>query len=172
MNQNERNEMLEEYGRGYDLLMAALAEIPREAWEFKPAPEEWSIHELLVHMADSEIMGVIRLYKLIAEPGSTLMTYDSDIWARGLNYQNQDAEDALQMFKLTRQRTYHLLKSLPNETFMHSAIHPDNVHPEYGEGYTLDKWLKIYVFHVPEHAEQLKKAYQAWKSQKRKSGKG
>ena len=38
MNQDKRNELIEEYGRGFDLIMAALAEIPPEAWAFKPAP--------------------------------------------------------------------------------------------------------------------------------------
>ena len=40
MNRSERNELIEEYGRGVDLLAAALAEVTREAWEFKPAPHE------------------------------------------------------------------------------------------------------------------------------------
>ena len=44
MNREERIEKIELYGRGYDLLTAALAEIPREAWLFKPEPKEWSVH--------------------------------------------------------------------------------------------------------------------------------
>src|SRR5260221_3441186 len=105
MNQDERKEKIEEYGRGSDLLTAALAEIPREAWDFKPAPGEWSVHEIIVHMKDSESMGVIRLHKLIAEPGSTLMPYEEAKWADALDYQNQNAEDGLEIFKLTRRMT-------------------------------------------------------------------
>ena len=89
MNQDKRNELIEEYGRGYDLIMAALTEIPREAWAFKPAPDQWSVHEILVHMKDGELNGVLRLHKLIAESGSTLATYDPDLWSSALNYQNQ-----------------------------------------------------------------------------------
>lgn len=165
MNQNERNEMIEEYGRGFDLLTAALAEVPREAWEFKPAPKEWSVHEVIVHMKDSECIGVIRLHKLIAEPGSTLMPYDDAKWAEALDYQIQDADDALQIFGLTRKTAHRLLKTLPDQVFTHSVVHPQRVHPEYGEAYTLEKWLHIYTDHVPEHIEQLKKTYEAWKAQ-------
>lgn len=124
MNQDERNEKIEEYGRGFDLFTAALAEVPREAWEFKPTPQEWSVHEVMVHMADSETMGAIRLRKLIVEPGSTLMTYEEAKWADLLDYQNQDVEDALQILKLTRQTTYRLLKTLPDRAFMHTVSHP------------------------------------------------
>jgi len=72
MNQGERNELIEEYGHGFDLFTATLTQIPREAWEFTPAPSEWSVHELIVHMADSECMGALRIRKLIAEPGGIL----------------------------------------------------------------------------------------------------
>lgn len=160
MNQDERNEKIEEYGRGFDLVTAALAEVPREAWEFKPAPQEWSVHEVIIHMADSETMGAIRLRKLIAEPGSTLMTYEEAKWADLLDYRNQDVEDALQILKLTRQTTYRLLKTLSDRVFMHSVSHP-----KYDMPYTIEKWLDTYSRHIPEHIEQLKKTYQTWKEQ-------
>lgn len=164
MNQVERSEMIEEYGRGYNLLTAALGEVPLEAREFRPALHAWSIHELIVHMADSEIIGVTRARKLIAEPSGTLMGYDDALWADELDYQNQSMEDALQIFRLLRQTTYHLLKVLPEPVFAQSVIHPDKgIYPEYGEAYTLDKWLHIYTRHVREHVEQLNKTYQTWK---------
>lgn len=160
MNQNERIEKIEEYGRGFDLLAAALAKIPPEAWDFRPAPGEWSIHEVILHMADSESIGALRLRKMIAEPGSTLMTYDEAKWAVALNYGNQSMEDALQIFKLTREMNYRLLKTLPNQVFMQSAVHP-----EYVEPYTFENWLATYTRHVSEHLGQLEKIYRARKKQ-------
>ena len=78
MNEIERNEKIELYGNGYDLLIEALKDIPREMWRFKPAPKEWSVHEVLVHLADSESNAALRARKLIVEPGGTLMGYDQD----------------------------------------------------------------------------------------------
>jgi hypothetical protein len=160
MNEDERNAMIEEYGRGFELLSAAISEVPRRTWKFKPAPSEWSVHEILVHMADSESIGVNRLHKLIAEPGSTLMPYEEGKWAEALDYQNQDVDDALEIFKLIRRTTYRLLKTLPDQVFLHSVAHP-----LWDEPYTLEKWLVIYTRHVREHVEQLKKGHQAWKDQ-------
>jgi hypothetical protein len=157
MNQQERNEKIEQYGRGFDLLTAALAEVPRVAWAFKPAPTEWSVHEIIVHMADSESMAALRVRKLIVEPGSTLMAYEEAKWADALNYLGQSADDALQVIKMARQTTYNLLKTLPDEVFSHSVTHP-----EYSELYTFDKWLNIYSRHIPDHVEQLKNAYRVW----------
>ena len=56
MNREERNEKIEAYGHGYDLLIHALAEVPKEAWQFRPSAKDWSVHEIIVHMADSKSM--------------------------------------------------------------------------------------------------------------------
>ncbi|HEX2696408.1 MAG TPA: DinB family protein [Anaerolineales bacterium] len=162
MNQNERNAMIEEYRHGYDLFAAVLAEIPHEAWEFKPALQEWSVHELIIHMKDSTYMGVIRLHKLIAEPGSTLMPYAEDKWSEALNYHTQEMEDALQIFRLILKTTYHLLQTLPKQVFTHSVIHP-----EWNEPYTFDDWFNIYISHVSDHIRQLEQIHTAWKARNR-----
>ena len=63
------------------MLMSTLKDIPREMWKFKPEPKEWSVHEVLVHLADSESNAALRARKLIVEPGGALMGYDQDKWA-------------------------------------------------------------------------------------------
>lgn len=158
MNREERDRKIEEYGRGYEVLTAALSAVPREAWEHKPAADEWSVKEIIVHMGDSESMAALRLRKLVVEPGSTLMGYDEGKWAGALNYQGQDVDDSLQIIKMARQTSYRLLKTLPEEVFEHSVKHP-----EYAEPYTVETWLGIYARHIPDHVEQLKKAAAAWK---------
>jgi len=154
----ERGMKIEEYGRGYDELATALASIPREAWSFKPSTEDWSVHEIIVHMGDSESMAALRIRKLIVEPGTTLMAYEEARWAAALDYQGQNADDSLLIVKLARQTTYRLLKSLPAAVFSQSVTHPESQDP-----YTFDTWLGIYARHIPNHVEQMKKAYEAWK---------
>ncbi len=160
MNEDERKKKIEEYGGGFELFSSTLAGMPREMWEFKPAPGEWSVHEVIVHVADSESIGAFRLRKLVVEPGGTLTTYEEAKWAEALDYQNQSVDDALQILKLTRQTTYRLLKTLSDAVFMHSVVHPD-----YEEPYTFDLWLDIYTRHIPDHIEQLKKIHRAWVDQ-------
>ena len=114
MDKKERDEKIELYGRGYDLLMETLGDIPREMWKFKPDPMEWSVHEVLVHLADSETNAALRARKLIVEPGGTLMGYDQDKWTSELDYHNQSYEDALEVTRLVRKTTYALLKKQPD----------------------------------------------------------
>ena len=113
MNKQERNEMIELYGNGYQLLVRTLKDIPQEMWKFKPEPQEWSVHEVLVHLADSESNGALRARKLIVEPGGTLMGYDQALWADELDYHDHSYEDALEIVRLVRKTTYQLLKKQP-----------------------------------------------------------
>lgn len=158
MDANERNEKIELYGKGFDLLVAALKEIPLEVWKFKPEPSEWSVHEVLIHLADSETNAALRARKLIVEPGGLLMGYDQDKWAVTLNYHDQNTDDALQVTKFARLTTYNLLKTQPDEVFSHSVRHP-----EYEEPYTFEQWINIYAAHIPGHIAQIQNNYALWK---------
>jgi len=158
MTRDEINAKIEEYGRGYELLTTALSEVPKEAWLHRPSPKEWSVHEIIVHMADSESMSALRARKLIVEPGSMLMGYEEAKWADALHYKEQSVEEALEIIRLARKSTYELLKRQPDDVFTHSVIHPE--YPD--EPYAFEQWLNIYARHIPDHIEQLKRSYQAW----------
>ena len=159
MDTKERNEKIDLYGKGFELLLAALNEIPVEAWKFKPQPKEWSIHEVIIHLGDSETNAALRARKLAVEPGGLLMGYDQDQWAVTLNYHDQNTDDALQVTKFARLTTYNWLKTLPAEVFTHSVRHP-----EYDEPYTFEQWINIYAAHIPGHIEQIQQNYALWKS--------
>ena len=158
MNREERNEKIELYGRGFEMLTETLRDIPYEMWKFKPEPKEWSVHEVLIHLADSESNAALRARKLIVEPGGVLMGYDQALWADELNYHDHSYEDALEVLRLVRKTTYELLKKQPDEVFEHSVKHP-----EYDELYTFEKWLDIYSAHIPGHIEQIRSNYKIWR---------
>lgn len=157
MTSEERKMKIKLYGRGYDMLIETLDDMPKKMWKFKPAPNEWSVHEIIIHLADSETNAALRARLLVAEPGRPVMAYDQDAWAVKLDYLERDTKDALKMVKFARKSTYKLLKSLPDEVFENSIVHP-----EYDKPYTFDMWLTVYSEHIPGHIEQIKKNYEEW----------
>jgi hypothetical protein len=158
MTAEERNAKIEQYGQGYALLKDTLQDIPRKAWKFKPDPNEWSIHEVIVHLADSETNAALRARMLAVEPGRALMAYDQEKWALGLNYHDQDVDDSLKLVKFARRTTYNWLKTLPEDIFNNTVIHP-----EFDKPYSFELWLSIYSGHIPGHVEQIKNNYELWK---------
>ena len=161
MNAEERAQKIELYGKGYDLLMDTLKDAPRDAWHFKPEPGEWSIHEIIVHLADSEAIAAQQARMMVAEPGKAVMAYDPDAWATNLRYVEQDVDEALELLKRVRAFTYRWFKSLSASAFALSAEYPGDAEP-----YVLDDLLKIYAGHIPSHIEQIKNNAALWKKSK------
>lgn len=160
MTHAERKKMIELYAQGPAQLVEALKEFPREMWQFKPAPDRWSVHEIIVHLADSEANSFVRCRFLIAEPGKTVMPYDQDVWTEKLNYHAQSTDDAIELFKVLRRTSYHLIRDLPE-----SAWSAKLQHPEHGD-YSFDRWLEIYAKHTGGHINQMHKNLEAWKAQR------
>lgn len=157
MTPEERRAKIESYGQAYDDLLAALKEFPREMWQWKPAPDRWSVHEILVHLADSETNAYVRVRRMIAEPGGSVMAYDQEKWATNLNYHAQNPDHAVEQLKWIRRTTYDLLRQQPDAVWSHTGAHPE--HPTY----SMERWLEIYAGHLPGHINQMRKNYDAWK---------
>jgi hypothetical protein len=147
---------IESYGKAYDYLVASLKQFPDEMWKFQPSPDAWSIHEIIVHIADSEANSYVRCRRAIAEPGLTVMAYNEMRWAEALDYLGQSTVQALECFRWLRWQTYHLIRSQPESVWSHAYSHP-----ELGV-ITLEDWLDIYERHIPEHVEQMQSVYEVW----------
>ncbi len=152
----ERQARIESYGRAAAELEAVLSELPRAMWTYRPAPDQWTVHEIAVHIADSEANSYVRCRRFLAEPGAPLMAYDEVAWARELDYHAQSVEAAVELFRVLRRNTYHLIRALPEAAWTRVADHPEN------GPMSLDDWLDIYERHVREHAAQMRTARAAW----------
>jgi hypothetical protein len=151
-----RASVLARYANAHPLLTEALTRFPKEMWRFKSSDTDWSIHEIVVHITDSEANSYVRARRFIAEPGRTLMDYDENAWAKALDYHNLDTEDAVELFRWLRGTTYQLIKDLPEATWAHTAYHPEN-----GD-MTMDDWLDTYARHVQDHIGQMEAVYRSW----------
>ena len=159
MSPDERKQRIERYGEAHQELVSALERFPREMWDFRPAPDQWTIHEIIVHIADSEANSYVRCRRFLAEPGSAILGYEESKWARELNYHSQSTDDALELFRWLRRTSYTLIRDLPESAWSNTAIHSES------GLMTLDDWLSVYASHIPDHIEQMQAVHAAWLSQ-------
>lgn len=148
--------MLARYIEGYDLLNNSLAQISTQAIHFKPAPDKWSINEIIVHLADCEANGFIRAKKIIAENGTKSTVYEQQVWAKKLQYDKMDLNDALDLIKVLRINLHSLLQLIDEATWQNYIINP-----EFGK-ITLQWWIKHYIDHFDIHINQIQRNYQDW----------
>jgi len=138
-------------------IAAAIADLDETQLQFVPAIGEWSVHEVVIHLADAETTGYWRIRRALAEQGSELPAYNEEAWANKLSYRIQDRILALQLFTALRASTAALLRLLPEEAWERVAIHAEN-----GEMSVLDLF-DVYVEHGEGHLRQIDQVKQAYR---------
>jgi hypothetical protein len=148
--------LIRQYAEGPALLRQALASVPQEALKWRPAPGKWSVHEVILHCADSETNAHMRIRYLLGEADPLIIGYDQDAWATTLNYHALPLEPALATIEAVRANTVPLLKSLPESAWKKVGRHSE--HPSYG----VEKWMELYAEHLEVHARQIGRNVTAW----------
>jgi hypothetical protein len=91
----------------------------------RPAPEKWSVTEILAHLADTELVQGFRLRLILGASGVPIQGFDQDEWARYSDYAKHDPALSLEAFRVTRERTVRLLKSLPRDAWERYGMHSE-----------------------------------------------
>jgi catechol 2,3-dioxygenase-like lactoylglutathione lyase family enzyme len=113
--QRTPEETLTLYAAGVGALETALAGLSEEDHDLRPGPGEWSIRQIVHHLADSEATALAQPKFALAEPGRRYSgnRYDSDTWAQGLMYDNRAIAPSVALFAAIRGHMAQLLRTLP-----------------------------------------------------------
>ncbi len=152
----ERQLLIQRYAAGPALLEAALAAVPRDALQWRPAPGKWSVHEVIVHCADSETNAHMRLRYLLGADNPTIAGYDEAHWARVLDYHAHPLDLALATVRAVRANTVPLLHRLTEPQWQRLGRHTER--PSYG----VELWLEAYAEHLEIHDRQIRRNLAAW----------
>lgn len=117
-----------------------------------PAPGEWSIHEVLVHLPDSEVFAYERVRRILAENQPTLQAFSEETWAARLSYPAQDAQLALDLFRALRRSTAALFRSLSPEQWERTGNHTERGKMSLYDVFT------TFLRHGQAHLEQVEQA--------------
>jgi hypothetical protein len=157
MDRRERDKLIQQYADGPARLRSAFEKVPPEVRQWRPAPGEWSAHEVVVHCADSEMNGAMRIRYLGAEKEPVLAGYDQELWARQYDYHAHPLEAAFAAVDAARSNTVPLLRRLPDEGWLRAGRHTESGR------YTGEDWLRIYAEHLEIHARQIESNVEAWR---------
>ncbi len=120
---NEIPELLERYRRGAELVAVAITGAAGPELDFKPAPEKWSVRQIVAHLADAEAANVVRLRQVISEDSPTLVPFDQNAWAERTDYHKRKPSQSLETMRQLRGDNFQLLSGLPSDAFSRTATH-------------------------------------------------
>ena len=104
-------------------LKAIVSSLTEEQINRAPAPGKWSIHEILCHLADCEMVFAFRIRQTLAEPHHVVQPFDQDIWAKP--YAAYTTQAALATFTAVREWNVRLVRSLPSDALSKLVTHPE-----------------------------------------------
>jgi DinB superfamily len=115
----------------------------------RPAPEKWSVVEILAHLADAETVVGWRLRSILSAPGSPIQAYDQDAWAIHGQYAKRDPRKSLERFRVQREANLELVKSLTPEQRRQVGLHSER-----GEE-SIERLTLLIAGHDLNHLEQI-----------------
>lgn len=152
----DRETLILEYEQGAGLLRSAWESVPEEAEKWKPAPDKWSAHEVVIHCADSETYSATRLRLLVAEKDPVIVGYDQAAWADIFRYHSQSTDRALRTVDAVRVGTLVVLRALSESDWTKMGRHTES------GPYGVADWLRSYAAHLTGHANQIQRTVEAY----------
>lgn len=147
----EVNMNLENYKNNYSEILTFLNSLSTDQINFKPAKDKWSIHEIITHLADTEIQSHVRFRTILANKDPQMPYFNEMDWSIILDYTKVNLNESLEVINLMRTVNYNLLSRLPSDYFDKKGRHS-----KHGE-ISLKDMVEFYIQHVNTHLNQLKR---------------
>jgi uncharacterized damage-inducible protein DinB len=130
-------------------LREAIAGLSEEQLDTKY--KNWTIRQIVNHLADSHVNSYIRCKWALTEEHPTIKAYDEGRWAALEDSRTGNLGAALALLEGLHARWVHLLRSMTAEQFGRSFLHPET-----GQTVSLSEALCYYGWHCQHHTAQIR----------------
>lgn len=104
-------------------LSALLDGEPETILTKRPAPDKWSIGEILAHLAEAEMVIGVRVRLVLGNNGTPIQAFDQDVWAQ--RYKGYPITMARDLYRSIRQANLALYQSLSAEEWERYGMHSE-----------------------------------------------
>lgn len=118
----------------------------------QPAPGEWSVGQVIAHLADAEIMMSGRYRWILAHDEPALMGYDQDLWVERLHDDKEPVDDLIEVFESLRRANVALWRRSGPDERARVGIHTERG-PE-----SFDLCFRMIAGHDRLHLGQIRRA--------------
>jgi hypothetical protein len=119
-------------------------------------PGKWSIHQIVGHLADTELVSQTRVRMMLFEDAPTLAAYDQERWVNGWQRENESFDATLERFRVLRESTVRLFRATPDLDLRRYGTHTERGVQTAGD------YLIILAGHDINHLSQIEAIRAAW----------
>ena len=99
--------------------------VPTAKLRKRPAPDQWSVAEILAHLAEAEIVIGWRMRSILGAPGTPVQAYDQNAWVIAGHYEKRDPRKSIELHRVVREANLALLKSLSPDQWQQYGQHAE-----------------------------------------------
>lgn len=148
------------YARGPDDLEASLAGLTEETIDIAAMAGEWTIREIVNHIAEIEVRATFIITVAIGNSGAPFrfdwFPNNNKQWGAALAFDIRPILSALATIRQIRAYVLALLDAIPDAGQRHVIITVPAISPE-PMPRTVNEWLQIYTEHIDEHIAEIGK---------------
>jgi uncharacterized damage-inducible protein DinB len=115
--------VIDRFEAGGDAVVASFQGLSRADLLAFPIPGKMSIQQVIIHIADSDMVLLDRMKRVITHHNPPLLGFDENAYLKELHYDEQSVSDAAMAMKLNRLNFARALRKLPDEAFERIGIH-------------------------------------------------
>lgn len=154
-----RAELIATLQQTHSTLVRLTSSLRDEALDFRTAPSEWSIRDILAHLVDDEMYVMrTRLERMIKEDRPFLAPHDEKAWYANRNTTRDHITQLLDDFGLQRAASLGIITMLRESEWARQGQQP-----EYGL-FTAQEWLTHWVAHDTTHLQQIERTLEAYQA--------
>jgi hypothetical protein len=136
---------IEAYVAGGTELVRAYGGLNQSHLHAVPADGSWSLHQIAIHMMDSDLIGADRMKRIACMDNPLLCGYDETAFIKLPGQDQIDALAACEMFQKNRSMMAMILRALPDQAYTRTGIHTES-----GK-VSLLQMLDKYIEHLRHH---------------------
>ena len=125
--------------------------IPTAKLRKRPAPDKWSVAEILAHLADVEIVIGWRMRSILGAPGTPVQAYDQNAWVTAGHYDKREPRKSIELCRVVREANLALLKSLSPDQWKHYGQHAER-----GQE-SIEHIVRMVAGHDVNHIQQIER---------------
>jgi hypothetical protein len=117
----------------------------------RPAPDKWSVAEILAHLADVEIVIGWRMRSILGDPGTPVQAYDQNAWVISGHYEKRDPRKSIELQRVVREANLALLKSLSPDQWKQFGQHAERGRE------SIEHIVRMVAGHDLNHIQQIER---------------
>ena len=148
---SDRPALLADYLEASTDIELVLEELHESQLEARESPAEWTVRQIVHHLADVEVGDAMRLRQMLAHDAPLIVAYDEERFASGLHY-DRPIEPSVATFFALRTSNGAILERINEDDWFRPGRHEEH------DRYSVEILVRKSIDHDRLHLAQIQRA--------------